>query len=128
MLIPRNNNEKICEEIWVCSNYGGCSNGKLKRECYDYNKCGTNKRVPELEIKCEASEESEELLNVKKIEIFSKKSLIIISAILIFIVLIIFIIIKIILLRKTTKNRKNKAVKKTKETLKINKKDINPAG
>ena len=128
VLIPRNNNEKICEEIWVCSNYGGCSNGKLKRECYDYNKCGTNKRVPELEIKCEASEESEELLNVKKIEIFSKKSLIIISAILIFIVLIIFIIIKIILLRKTTKNRKNKAVKKTKETLKINKKDINPAG
>ncbi|MBN2043259.1 MAG: lamin tail domain-containing protein, partial [Candidatus Aenigmarchaeota archaeon] len=41
-----------CEESWVCSGWGDCTDGTEERECTDLNSCGSEKNKPEESREC----------------------------------------------------------------------------
>lgn len=44
--------EKVCEENWICTYWGECINEIQKRNCDDYNNCGTFENEPLTEQEC----------------------------------------------------------------------------
>ncbi len=41
-----------CREDWICDIWSACNNGVQTRECFDANACGTEERMPPLELAC----------------------------------------------------------------------------
>jgi len=44
-----------CKESWACDEWSLCMNDTQARNCYDKNKCGTGKGMPETERSCDTS-------------------------------------------------------------------------
>jgi len=52
--------EEECTELWECTAYSPCSDGKQTRTCTDKNSCGTVENKPDTERACVTREEEEE--------------------------------------------------------------------